>query len=201
METKIFNLTFQKCGTSSLETFCKEELNLSVLSWNEELDHLYYIEEFDKIFSHRKFLKNQVFSDSPWWSPNFYLTLYKRFPHSKFILIERDLDDWFDSYRRFMEKLPERYPSYIKIQAKLYNRTDHIPGQLSLPVTETHKEYYKHFVENHHASLKEFFRQNSPDSLFICDLYDPDKWNKLATFLGFNKTIKKEYHENKGKEI
>jgi hypothetical protein len=197
MKNRVFNLSFQKCGTTSFERFCKEELGLAVLGWNIEFDNLYYLEDFDKIFNHRKFLSNQVFSDSPWWSPNFYLMLYKKFPDSKFILIERNLDDWFDSYKKFMERLPRKYPSYVKIQAKLYNRNDHIPGELSLPVTEIHRGYYKHFVENHNSTLKKFFQQNSPDNFFNCDLYDPDKWNKLANFLGFNKTIKRNYHENK----
>ena len=42
-------------------------------------------------------MKYQVFEDDPWWITDFYKLLYHRFPKSKFILLERDPDKWFDS--------------------------------------------------------------------------------------------------------
>ena len=53
--------------------------------------------DYDFIFDDYRFKLSQVFEDDPWWCSDFYKVLFHRFPRSKFILIERDADRWFDS--------------------------------------------------------------------------------------------------------
>ena len=97
---KIFCISFQRTGTTSVGNFFKEH-GFNVQGYKKEISRkwsfLYYQGDYEAIFEDIDFKKNQVFEDNPWWLGDFYKYLYHRFPRAKFLLLTRDPDKWFDS--------------------------------------------------------------------------------------------------------
>ena len=97
---KIFCISIQRTGTTSVGGFFKHFGYVS-RGWpacrKNDWSRLWYDGDYESIFSSKDFKTGQLFEDSPWWHPEFYKVLFHRFPQSKFILISRDPDRWFDS--------------------------------------------------------------------------------------------------------
>ncbi|NND62241.1 MAG: hypothetical protein HKN48_03500, partial [Flavobacteriaceae bacterium] len=100
IKNKIFCLSMQRTGTTSVGTFFKEH-GYAVADWPVSRDNLWSWKwengNFEGIFNSKDFKRNGVFEDDPWWLPEFYKVLYHRFPKAKFVLLERDPDAWFKS--------------------------------------------------------------------------------------------------------
>src|SRR5690554_7497619 len=99
-KSKIFCLSMQRTGTTSVGKFFKE-YGFKVAGWNvsnrNKWSYSWELGDFETIFNSKDFKDNQVFEDDPWWLPEFYKVLYHRFPDSKFILFTRNEDAWFNS--------------------------------------------------------------------------------------------------------
>lgn len=211
LKNKIFCISFQRTGTTSVGQFFKDH-NFSVAGYNTQRSSLWsklrFIGDYEKIFKSSEFKKNQVFEDNPWFENDFYKFLYHRFPDAKFILFTRDSDKWFNSmmshskgktlgntfrHAHLYDRLDEYYinfPNYPN-----YKNLTKIDNLLEL--SEKHREHYKNIYNLRNRSILEFFNSISPNSLFSCQLEDPEKWNKLAAF--FDIPIAKNYkvHANK----
>ncbi|GGZ53446.1 sulfotransferase [Mesonia mobilis] len=210
---KIFCISFQRTGTTSVGQFFKD-FGYRVAGYNAQRStawsKLRFLGDFDAIFHSSAFKKSQVFEDNPWFSPEFYKILYHRFPASKYILFTRDADLWFDSmvnhsqgktlgntyrhckmYDRELEFF-EKFPDY-----NCYENLHAIDNLLDL--NESHREHYTSIYRRRNKEVIDFFNYVSPESLFVGQLEDPDKWQKLGGF--FNLTVPEDYsvHSNKTK--
>lgn len=209
--SKIFCISFQRTGTTSVGQFFKDH-EYSVAGYNEERSAEWssklYIGDLESIFSSKDFKSHQVFEDNPWWEDNFYKILFHRFPDAKFILFTRDSDKWFDSmvshskgktlgntfrhskiYRReeeFYTAFPnENYYESIK---RVDNR---------LEINEIHRVHYKTLYNLRNKEIIDFFNAFNPNSLFTGQLEDSQKWKKLGAFFNLDIPDGYEVHANK----
>lgn len=211
LRKRIFCLSFQKTGTTSTGHFFKH-LGFPTAQWHisdqNNWTEQWFNGNYEAIFSSNAFKTNQVFEDNPWWFPEFYKVLFQRFPDSKFILFTRNSDDWFRSmslsYHGNTRKIQ-------KIHAKLYRREEEFYRKADSFTGSTHKEmdwqkimgmegmdnHYKSIYERRNREVIEFFNKHSPESLWVCSLDDPQKWEKLGVFVGIDIPAGFEVHANK----
>lgn len=209
---KIFCISIQRTGTTSVGEFFKY-FNFRVATWGISNKNNWSIKwnngVFESIFNSLDFKINQVFEDDPWWLPDFYKVLYHRFPKSKFILFTRDSNDWFKSMKNHSEgKTLGNTFLHCKIYRRefelyeLLNRRNmeieeyKLDNLLGLDGKENH---YRTIYELHNREVIDFFERSNPASLFVCDLKDPDKWQKLGKFIGIDVPKDLDIHINKSK--
>ncbi len=210
-ESRIFCISFQRTGTTSFGDFFEQfdfpragyghaKYNKWSLLWRNG--------EFDKIFNSKDFKLYQVFEDGPWWFPHFYEEIYRRFPNSKFVLIERPADKWFSSMKSLNNG---KSLGNTKTHATIYKRLNELKEkQLENKAFQPHDfkidnllelegwdEHYKNIYNNHIKEVKRFFEENSPQSLLCVELEDSNKWNKIADFIGFAIPENFKIHSNK----
>lgn len=207
--TRIFCISMQKTGTTSVGDFF-EHFGYPTARWHDSNRNLWTKRWFDgnyeEIFSSLEFQSYQVFEDTPWWFPEFYKILYHRFPGSKFILFTRNSDDWFRSMKKSYHGSSKEI---LEIHAKIYRRENefyeiidkHRDGspinwqqEFTLEGMDSH---YKRIYETRNREVIDFFNRHDPDSLLVCDLYDPEKWMKTGSFIGFKVPEKFQMHSNK----
>jgi hypothetical protein len=121
--------------------------------------------EFENIFTSPEFQNAEIFEDDPWWCPDFYKILAERFPTARFILLCRDVDDWFDSLCHHSGGFN---PGPSIVHAKIYRREDDIqklikenpqldpmaPGLLSIL---DHESHYKSIYLQHNKDVRDYF--------------------------------------------
>jgi hypothetical protein len=200
--SKIFCLSFQRSGTTSVGRFLKingykvADWNLSnKMGWTKR----WYDGNYDPIFSSKEFIENQVFEDDPWWTPEFYKVLYHKFPESKFILFYRNTDKWFESMLRHSsgEILGE-----AEIHCKIYRRENELISSKSKLYLNGYKEHYASVYERHNKEVLKFFRKkNKSEILFNSSLDNKNKWLDLAEFLNITNPKGLDTHENNHKRF
>jgi len=192
---KIFCISLQRTGTTSTGQFFKDYgypvANYGVSQLNAWTLH-YWEGDFESIFLSYDFKKAIVFEDDPWWLGDFYKVLYHRYPKSKFILLERDADKWFDSmvfhskgktlgnthlHCAFYHRLKEFHESDARSE-NIY--TDIIDN--ALPLEEAQREHYTNFYRIRNKEIKMFFQHHDDTRLFNADLDDKCLWQKMSTF-------------------
>lgn len=212
---KVFCISMQRTGTTSVGTF----LNDHGIRTAGHSESVYYnwgynwkIGNYDAIFKSTGFKAFQGYQDGPWWAPDFYKILYHRFPESKFILLTRDSEDWFDSMIRHSDgktlgntylhcKIYQRMDDYFQLIGD--NNIDFgveshvIDNLLSL---EEYRSHYCNYYDNYNREVVEFFNYFDKNRLFISELKNKDKWIKLGNFLGLS--VDKDYvaHSNKSQD-
>lgn len=207
---RIFCLSAQKTGTTSVGDFYSNN-GFAVSRWyhsdKENWSLKWYNGDFESIFSSHSFRRFQVFEDNPWWFPEFYKVLYYRFPSSKFILFHRDSDDWFKSMMNAHHGTTE---NVLSIHAKLYRRENEFYKKVKLrtdPKEKSaglknflhlapHAKHYKEIYETRNREIIEYFTSKDSDRLFVCNLYDRNKWNKLANFSNIIRSGTMDIHSN-----
>lgn len=147
--------------------------------------------EFDEIFTSPEFQAAEILEDDPWWCPDFYKVLADRFPTARFILLSRDVDEWFDSLCHHSGGFN---PGPSMAHAKIYRREHHIqalmeanshldpmaPGLLSILEHESH---YKSIYLQHNQAVRDFFAP-LPGRLFSGQLDAPETLIELCDFAG-----------------
>lgn len=193
---KIFIISFQRTGTTSTGCFFKDH-GYNVATWETSRDNEWTLEWFignhEKIFNSSSFKENQIFEDDPWWCLDFYRLLFHRFPNSKFILLERDSNKWFES---MMSHSNGKTLGNTQIHSKLYRR-EHDFYRLKnfrnnysynldnlLEITDRDREHYMNVYRLRNTEIKEFFAHYDPSRLFCSTLEDPEKWVKMGEFIG-----------------
>lgn len=208
---KIFCISFQRTGTTSVGKFFEQNgFNVATyyVSKRNEWSLSWFKGDYQNIFNSIDFKSNQVFEDDPWWCMDFYKVLYHQYPNSKFILIERDSDKWFDSmvshsdgrnlgntYRH--SKIYRRESEYYSLGHE--NKYSSLIDNL-LPLNEDHREHYKSIYELKNKEVKEFFREFDSKRLFNTTLENPDKWHEMAKYFNFKIPHDYEVHANKSKK-
>jgi hypothetical protein len=205
----------QRTGTTSVGKFFKN-FGYKVAGWPEakknKWSYCWEQGDFEKIFKSKDFINNQVFEDDPWWFPDFYKILFHSFPNSKFILFTRGEKEWFNSMlshsngktlgnTRIHCKIYKREKDFLdlfplKSERVLYNarKTDNL---LDL---KGHEAHYKNLYITRNIEIKDYFALNAPESLFIGELEDPQKWKKLAQFMTLKVTDDFEVHANRSNQ-
>ena len=194
MEGKIFQIGFNKCGTTSLYKLFKEYCNPSnrlkcvhwdggrvatAIEWHitnnkkpilgryhgfDYLGDMEYENEEGKKFIHMKYFKN----------------LDTEYPNSRFILNVRPIDEWIESRKK------HHSGNYLKHHAKTLRISEE-------KVIELWKEQW----ENHMYSVCNYFAHRT-NSLLIYDIKN-DPFSKITDFFNdLEFTIDRLPHQNKG---
>ncbi len=207
-DEKIFCISFQRTGTTSVGQFLKNA-GYSVADWSvssrNQWGRKWADGQFDAIFDSEDFQQHQGFEDGPWFCPEFYRVLFYRFPRSKFILFERDADAWFAS---MLSHSGGRSLGVTAVHAKIYRREAEyldLCDQAATPeevdmnglALEGHDAHYKQIYRTRNRETRQFFKDHAPERLYFSRLEDPEKWKGLSAFLGHDPTKAREVHENK----
>ena len=210
---KVFCVSMQRTGTTSVGKFFTKH-GYKVANWNiSNKKNLWSYNwaqgDFETIFNSNDFKSNQVFEDDPWWLPEFYKVLYYRFPRAKFILFTRNADDWFNSMLSHSDgkilgntkihcKIYRRERDFYKLFPETQNRLEYEEKKIDdLLEIKGYGEHYKEIYKTRNREIEDFFAKNSPNSLFTCELEDPQKWKKLAEFMKIRLVDDFDFHENK----
>lgn len=94
---KVFEIGVQRTGTSSLGQAFRD-LGLRTKGWDSKLYWQCIRGGHDETLSVAK--NYDAFEDCPWNYENMYRIFDSAFPDSKFILLQREEDDWIQSYCR-----------------------------------------------------------------------------------------------------
>ncbi len=191
---KIFCLSMQRSGTSSVGAFLEQWLKHASMQMSQKRrwPRFWFDGNFEAIFSDPVFIEHEVFEDAPFWYPEFYKFVFHRIPDSRFILLYRDSDSWFKSMIRHSQGFSL---GRSDIHAKVYRREDDLKwltnnisgfeGGPSKAMTLFDKApHYKAHYERHCEEVEYFFKQHAPEALFYSKLSDPDVWKRLAKWLG-----------------
>ena len=165
---KIFEIGLKKTGTTSLKK-AFQILNVPSKGWDSHHYKRWERNGTECLFN--IFNKKQAFSDGPWHDCD-YRILDQNFPNSKFIILERDNDDWIQSKE--------------KHESPLHNTND-INGNWLYEEWVTDRENYIKkelaFKENKYNGIKEYFKDR-PDDLLVMNICKGEGWEKLCPFLG-----------------
>jgi hypothetical protein len=212
---RYFCVSMQRTGTTSIGKFFRD-FGFQWAGWpHSERNNWYelaYEGDFENIFSSVDFRSANAFEDSPWFFPDFYKMLFHRFPNSKFILLTRDPDAWFQS---MLKHSRGNIIGKARIHCKVYRREleyfdllrsgaidEEVENQLFSEKKMKiigHAEHYKSIYLRHNIEVQDFFRRHAPEALYVGSLEDPEKWNKLGRFLNIEVPVNYESHENKSK--
>lgn len=191
---KIFCVSMQRSGTTSvgdwLEShgFVRAGCPTSVrLGWTR----MWMEGNYEAIFSSPEFIRADVFEDDPWWCPDFFRVVAKRYPDARFILLERDPDAWFDSMCRHSGG---RNPGWTDVHARVYDREVDLRDLLSrhpdlrpdawsqFSIVE-HRDHYKAVYQRHGQAVRDAF-QDEPGQLFSGCLDAPGVFEGICDFVG-----------------
>ena len=208
---RVFCISMQRTGTTSTGDFLAEH-GYSVAGWpvSKYYNWPYYYStgNYKTIFNSAAFNAYNAFEDSPWYHPRMFKKLFHQFPNSKFILFQRDSDEWFDSMIRHTDgKTPgntfrhcQVYNRLPEFYERLENEDDFHPAlneSDNLMSLRGKRNHYTTIYENYNSEVITFFEDSNPERLFTAQLKDPDKWQKLGDFLGINVDDNYNKHSNK----
>jgi hypothetical protein len=121
----------------------------------------------------------ESFTDAPWHDVSFQLW-DKRYPGSKFIILERDDESWTNSAYRFYNGKSVHKP--MSPESKIIEFT-RIYKDPSTP--ESYRRVLR-WKRDKYNEIKKYFK-NRPDDLLVMNICDGEGWEVLCPFL--NKPI------------
>jgi hypothetical protein len=161
---KVFEVGVAKTGTTSL-AMAFEILGLRLASWVPNLYDEVKAGKFDNTLAWAE--KFDAFKDGPWHEDDLYKILDRRFPESKFILLEREDESWLKSIENFFSadinwnNIDEKY--------LIQNFSDRKQEMLDFK----HKRF---------TDVKDYFKDR-PDDLLVMNICAGEGWEKLCPFL------------------
>lgn len=184
---KVFGIGSQKTGTTTLG-HCLQTLGFTphVLRPQSKVLRA-YARDPDTALRYAE--RYRSFQDAPWSYDDFYQRLDRRFPQSKFILTERDVDRWFASFVKY-KKAPGRERSDIRyrfrdprvgvLMHKLAWGIDY--DRLGNYAMEPHEATYRAVYERRNAGIRRYF-EDRPQDLLVVDWEKGHGWAELSDFL------------------
>jgi hypothetical protein len=166
MKTYIFNIGFNRSGTSSLTT----ALNiLNIPSLQYSYDGITPIESvIEKNIKENKRLLESLDTEyngfTDFTGHKYYKILYDQYPNSKFILTTREFTDWLKSYI-FLTK---------QMEPELFNTIDKERKQYMYAVQRYFDKGYQ---------IRDFFK-DKPSQFLEMRICNGEGWEKLCPFLG-----------------
>ncbi len=209
---KVFCLSMQRTGTTSVGVFFHDHgfwpATYPISVKNDWTNH-WFRGDYKSIFRSPAFRVHDVFEDDPWWCGHFYRHLFWRFPRSRFVLVEREADRWFESMVRLGEGMTlgngHRHAWLYHREAEFDRayptpETRH-PYSLSkearLPLGEEQRAHYTALYRSRNDAVREFFAfHRAEDRLFSGRLEDADLWVKLGAFMGLHVGAEYQAHAN-----
>jgi hypothetical protein len=176
-KSKVVYLGCHKTGTTSMgKLFSTLGLNCSgpwhVKGWKDEASvkkALEFANGYD------------AFQDHPW--PIIYKPFDKKFPNSKFIFSERDVDEWYKSALKHFQTESTLMREYI------YGKGNGCP--------QGNEKIYKEVYLQHSRDVLQYFRNRPTDFLYLNDMSDRSA-QKIGKFLGYTSYADLEMpHKNK----
>lgn len=206
---KVFCLSMQRTGTTSVGRFLRDN-DFNVCGWREskllKLSEHWYDGNYDALFDSIELGGYNGFEDSPWYYPGFEREIFPRYPHAKYILIERDPDSWF---RSMMTHSGGMNPGATHIHARIYDREADLENLrrdknwkdsdwngLELSGRSVH---YTRIYRDRNTRCREYLQSVGAD-LYLGNLEQMD-WEKIADFIGIDhpKLKSTSTHANKSK--
>lgn len=198
---RVFCLGMQRSGTTSFGNFCETQLGMVrrgfYHSITNEWTRAWMEAAPERIFASADFRTGEVFEDDPWWCPRFYERLAMEFPDAKFVILTRNEDRWF---RSLLAHSGGRSPGHTDLHAAIYNREEDFTRLLhdgyakglsfktlnwqGLSLEGREAEYVAAYRAHTQATLR-WFAQHAPNRLLHIKLEDPQKFAKVALFLGY----------------
>lgn len=162
---KVFGIGLGKTGTSTLGTALEMLGYTDHLTCDLELTKAWKEQGIDPILKAAE--GNNSFEDYPW--PMVYKEVFERYPQAKFILTTRSsAQAWYQSLcKHSLRTGPTEFRKII------YG--SYMPHDFEDEMIE--------FYESHNRNAKEFFRNNSPESLLELNWEKGDGWKELCEFL------------------
>ena len=209
-ESKIFCISYQRTGTTSVAKFFRQ-CGYKVVDWSFDRKTWtqYYLDgDYERIFSSDKFKEFQVFEDHPWFLLDFYKYLYHRFPEARFVHFVRDSDTWFKSLKHLYDEVHDSAIFYWHF--KTYGLLDEYYGMLEnsnldelprLQIDESQREHYIRVYEMANKEITRFFNAHDRERIVQLELEDPDKWKKLAEYFGIEGDVYTDVHANKSQYL
>jgi hypothetical protein len=191
---KVFCLSMQRSGTTSVGDWLEAHglrragSPTSVrLGWTR----LWLAGKYEEIFASQAFCEAEVLEDDPWWCPDFYRVVAERFPETKFILLERAPEAWFES---MCHHSGGRNPGWSDVHARIYDRESDLrsvlvqqpelsPQAWGLLSIVEHAAHYMRLYRRHGEAVREFF-QAAPERLLHGRLDDPGMFLRICDFAG-----------------
>ena len=192
--TRLFCISMQRSGTTSVGDWLEAHglvragyPTSSRLGWTR----LWLEGQHDAIFRSPEFERAEILEDDPWWCPDSYRVLAERFPESSFILLTRDVDNWFES---LCHHSGGRNPGSSDVHARIYDREVDLrsvleggegldPAQPGLLSLIGHDAHYKSIYRRHEEAARAFF-SGMPGRLFTGRLELPQTFIDLCDFAG-----------------
>jgi hypothetical protein len=176
LESKIVVLSFQRNATQSTFSFLDScgingihHINSKKKSYSFKgysLDKIKKeIEQYELEFKH--------FSDAPYFVMYEYFD--KKYPNSKFILIIREKNEWLKSFKNLYSKQGVGDP----VSFACYQQ--YIPDIASYNIFKLTDTELIEMYETHNKNIIEYFKDK--DNLLIMDINDPQKKEKISSFL------------------
>lgn len=205
---KVFCLGMQRTGTTSFGRFCAGQLGLIHRGFDYSISnfwtHDWMRNDPERIFRSADFRTGEVFEDDPWWCPEFYRVLVPRFPDARFVLITRDTDAW---WRSLCAHSNGRSPGHTELHAKIYGREAEFDRMVAAAPSrhavnwqgfslEGMRDHYVACYERHAAGAEAYFAETAPERFLHVRLEDPEKFRKVAVFLGFPDGTYADVHAN-----
>ena len=165
---KIFEIGLPKTGTTSLQNAYKI-LGFRGQSWHPQRYRRFKKEGIECLFP---MIENfDAFEDGPWHDCD-YRILDQRYPNSKFIILERNNDDWIRSKEKHESPIynVNKIKSDFLIDDWIIDRENYIKKSIQ------HKE-------TKYKGIKEYFKDR-PDDLLVMNICEGEGWEKLCPFLG-----------------
>lgn len=212
LKKKFFYTGFQRCGTKSFKNIINQN-GCTTVSWRECDKNSWgkkVIEgKFNEIINSKDFDKSDYYEDFPYHDLNFIKFLAKKFINSRFIHVERNPIEWFESMVSHSGGVTlGGEDSYV--HSCYYKRLDtwqYLKDKLNRPPKRipiiTDKNHYLQFYIKENLKIKNFFKKElSTDRFIILRLDDESIYSKICKFLNFPNTSPKSFHKsNKNLDI
>lgn len=171
---KVFEIGVAKTGTTSLGR-AYEILGFKHKAEDPDL-YLEFIENYDYEVLYEVIDKYDAFQDGPWHNKDVdYKILDKKYPNSKFIILERDDESWIRSNEKFYSpkyhKDWENWEYSFLIDDRWVTQRESV---IEEKLTYKNSKYLK---------IKEYFKDRQND-LLVMNICDGQGWEVLCPFLG-----------------
>ncbi len=161
---KVFEVGMAKTGTTSLGDAFKI-LGFRHKGWDPKLFDQCQNGDYEETFIVAN--EYEAFEDGPWHDFDLYKKFDKLFPNSKFILLERNINDWIRSHENhFSEKV----------------NANNIKEKYLIKDYKSLKKQFEIDYCTHYKKVKDYFEDRQND-LLVMRICDGDGWEKLCSFL------------------
>jgi len=169
---KVFCVGWLRTGTSSFGRSMRR-LGFKHCGWDPDVFHDWYEKgKIEKVIRYARHFES--FDDLPWNHIDIFEKLDAAYPNSKYVLLERDSDEWFTSFNK------------------------HRIGVGMKSVLDEREEYIREY-ERRNRFIKDYFDGARSDRLLVMNVIGGDGYEKLCPFLDLPIPNDPFPHRNKSK--